>query len=169
MTVSEYNLDFLPSISRAVEFIALFESAIRHMDEKTVNKDEVLKQFQIRCWSEETKQTILTALNYYKKHEGLDKVECMEAKPYNKKLIPKATRGVKDMGIDWVSVIKNGNPKEDGEYLVTYIDYGSGNPRVTVKRWQTDKWWFDGKYAIVLAYADLPKPYEEYRRDMESL
>ena len=72
------------------------------------------------------------------------------------------------MEINWISVIKNGNPKEDGEYLVTYID-GVSNPKVTVKRWQTDRWWFDGKYTIVLAYADIPKPYDNYRNDMESL
>lgn len=43
------------------------------------------------------------------------------------------------MEINWISVIKNGNPKEDGEYLVTYID-GASNPRVTIRRWQTDRW-----------------------------
>lgn len=75
MTVKEYNNEFLPKIQRANEFIMLFESAIRHMDEKVVDKDEVMKQFEIRCWSEETKQTILTALSYYKRHEGLDKLE----------------------------------------------------------------------------------------------
>jgi len=75
MTIKEYNKEFLPKIQRANEFIMLFESAIQHMDEKVVDKDEVMKQFNIRCWSEETKQTILTALNYYKKHEGLGKIE----------------------------------------------------------------------------------------------
>ena len=75
MTVKEYNNEFLPQIQRAREFINLFESTIQHMDEKTVDKDEVRKQFRIRCWSEETKETILTALSYYKQHEGLDKIE----------------------------------------------------------------------------------------------
>ncbi len=75
MTVKEYNTEFLPKIQRAREFINLFESAIQHMDEKKVDKDEVMKQFKIRCWSEETKETILTALSYYKQHEGLDKIE----------------------------------------------------------------------------------------------
>jgi hypothetical protein len=72
------------------------------------------------------------------------------------------------MGTNWISVIKNGNPKEDGEYLVTYID-GTGSPKVTIKRWQTDRWWFDGKYTIVVAYADVPTSYDNYRNDMESL
>ena len=72
MNVKEYNKEFLPKIQRAKEFINLFESAIQHMDEKIVDKEEVRKQFELRSWSEETKDTILTALEYYKKHEGLD-------------------------------------------------------------------------------------------------
>ena len=72
------------------------------------------------------------------------------------------------MEINWISVIKNGNPKEDGDYCVTYID-GTGNPKVTVKRWQANTWWFDGKHTIVVAYADIPKPYDNYRKDIESL
>lgn len=75
MTVIEYNKKFLPKIQRANEFIMLFESAIQHMDERIVDKDEVMKQFEIRCWSEETKKTILTALSYYKQHVGLEKIE----------------------------------------------------------------------------------------------
>lgn len=70
--------------------------------------------------------------------------------------------------INWISVIKKGNPKEDGEYLVTYID-GTGIPKVTVKRWQTNRWWFDGKHTIVVAFATIPEPYDNYRQDMESL
>ena len=75
MTIKEYNKEFLPKIQRANEFIMLFESAIQHMDERIVDKNEVMKQFNLRCWSEETKQTILTALSYYKKHEGLNKID----------------------------------------------------------------------------------------------
>lgn len=75
MTVKEYNKEFLPKIQRANEFIMLFESAIQHMNERTVDKNEVMKQFNLHCWSEETKQTILTALSYYKKHEGLNKID----------------------------------------------------------------------------------------------
>ena len=37
--------------------------------------NEVYKQFKIRNWSEETKQTILTALNYYNKYEGLEQIK----------------------------------------------------------------------------------------------
>ena len=57
MTVKEYNRDFLPRIQRAREFVSLFESAINHMDDARVDKEEVRKQFRIRSWSEETKQT----------------------------------------------------------------------------------------------------------------
>ncbi len=78
MTVKEYNRDFLPCIQRAREFVSLFESAINHMDDARVDKEEVRKQFRIRSWSEETKQTILIALAHYKKYEGLDKIESME-------------------------------------------------------------------------------------------
>ena len=75
MTVKEYNTEFFPKIQYAREFIMLFESAIQHMDERIVDKDEVMRHFKLRCWSEETKETILTALSYYKQHEGLDKIE----------------------------------------------------------------------------------------------
>lgn len=74
MTVKEYNKEFLPKIQRAREFINLFESTIQHMDDRIVDKEEVMRHFKIRCWSEETKETILTALSYYKKHEGLEKI-----------------------------------------------------------------------------------------------
>ena len=77
MTVREYNHDFLPRIQRAREFISLFESSIGHMDSARVEQAEVLRQFQIRGWSKETKQTILKALAYYKQREGLEKI-CME-------------------------------------------------------------------------------------------
>ena len=44
MTVKEYNQEFLPKLERAEEFIRLFESAIRHMDEKIVDKNEELEK-----------------------------------------------------------------------------------------------------------------------------
>ena len=75
MTVREYNDNFLPRIERAKEFITLFESSINHMDDRLVDKNEVRKQFKIRCWSDETKKIILTALNYYQKREGLEKIK----------------------------------------------------------------------------------------------
>ena len=75
MNVREYNNKFLPRIDHAKEFIMLFESAIQHMDSAIVDKQEVMKHFDLRGWSEETKQTILQALSCYKKHEGLEKIE----------------------------------------------------------------------------------------------
>ena len=92
----------------------------------------------------------------------------MTAKAYDKALIPNRTKDDGIMEHNWVSVIKHGNPKENDEYLVTYID-GTGGPKVTVRRWQTDRWWFDGQYTVVLAYAKLPEPYAGYRHDLESL
>lgn len=77
MTAQEYNHVFLPQINRAEEFVELFESSIEHMSDTRVDKDgkdEVRKQFQIRGWSEETRQVILTALEYYKCAEGLAKI-----------------------------------------------------------------------------------------------
>lgn len=75
MTVEEYNRDFLPRIRRAKEFVSLFESSINHMDSSRVDKDEVRRQFKVRCWSDETKQMILTALDYHKRHEGLERLK----------------------------------------------------------------------------------------------
>ena len=46
MTVKEYNRDFLPRIQRAREFVSLFESAINHMDDARVDKEEVLAKLQ---------------------------------------------------------------------------------------------------------------------------
>ena len=72
MTAQEYNHVFLPQINRAEEFVELFESSIEHMSDTRV--DKVRKQFRIRGWSEETRQVILTALEYYKCAEGLAKI-----------------------------------------------------------------------------------------------
>ena len=74
MTAQEYNHVFLPQINRAAEFVELFERRIEHMSDTRVDKDEVRKQFQTRGWSEETRQVILTALEYYKCAEGLAKI-----------------------------------------------------------------------------------------------
>ena len=74
MTAQEYNHVFLPRIDRAEEFVELFESSIEHMSATRVDKDEVRKQFRIRGWSEETRQVILAALEYYKCAEGLAKI-----------------------------------------------------------------------------------------------
>jgi len=107
MTVQEYNRDFLPKIERAKEFVRLFESGIDHMDLSTVDKEEVRKQFRIRSWSEETKQTILAALAYYKKHEGLDK--CMPH-PEKSDFDKGYQQALVDIGKPMAVIAKNWNP-----------------------------------------------------------
>lgn len=82
MTVKDYNEHFLPKIEQAETFIHLFESAIRHMDENTVDKTEVYKQFMIRGYDEETVETILTALDYYREHEGINKLKQKQVSHY---------------------------------------------------------------------------------------
>ena len=67
MTIKEYNTEFLPKIHKADEFVRSFESSIRHMDDTKVDKNEVLKQFKIRGYSEEAKNTISVALEFYRK------------------------------------------------------------------------------------------------------
>ena len=67
MTIKEYNTEFYPKINRADMFIRSFESSIRHMDDTKVDKDEVYKQFRIRGYSEEVKNTISVALEFYRK------------------------------------------------------------------------------------------------------
>jgi len=57
-----------------LQYRKLFENSIEHMSETRVDKDEVRKQFRIRGWSEETRQVILAALEYYKCAEGLAKI-----------------------------------------------------------------------------------------------
>lgn len=75
MTVKEYNKKFLPKIEHAESFIRLFDNSIEHMDESKVDKTEVYRQFRIRGYSDETVQTILTALDYYRVHEGINKID----------------------------------------------------------------------------------------------
>ena len=72
MTAQEYNHVFLPQINRAEEFVELFESSIEHMSDTRVDKDEVRKQFQIRGWSEETRQVIQSpSVNFSHKDANL--------------------------------------------------------------------------------------------------
>lgn len=75
MTVREYNKEFLPKITRAKCFISLFENIVSHIDKEKADHEEIWRIFKIYSWSEETKQTILTALEYYRIHEGIEKLE----------------------------------------------------------------------------------------------
>lgn len=63
MTVQEYNKEFLPKIDHANGFICNLEHAMQ----KTSDYDECMKQLQCIGWDEELKETIKTALEYYRK------------------------------------------------------------------------------------------------------
>lgn len=75
MTVREYNKEFLPKITGANCFISLFENIVSHIDKEKADHEEIWRIFKIYGWSEETKQIILTALEYYRIHEGIEKLE----------------------------------------------------------------------------------------------
>lgn len=76
MTVKEYNKEFLPKIDAAKLVAHNLELAIDHAEISEEAKEEVLKHLRIHaCWSEESKQLILDALEYYRKHEGIDKLD----------------------------------------------------------------------------------------------
>lgn len=75
MTVEEYNKFFYPKVSKAEGAIRLMDSAINHADISDRDKAEVRRIFEIYNWNDETKDTILTALEYYREHEGIGKLE----------------------------------------------------------------------------------------------
>lgn len=75
MTVQQYNDEFLPMIDTASCFISMLELEIDHMDKELVDTEEVRRIFKIYGWSEETKEIILKALEYYRQHEGIEKLE----------------------------------------------------------------------------------------------
>lgn len=75
MTIKEYNKKFLPMIDTAAWFVSRLESAIDHTEIGKEAQEDVRKHMGLRGWSEETKQTILTALEYYRIHEGIEKLE----------------------------------------------------------------------------------------------
>lgn len=60
-----------------------------------------------------------------------------------------------DSNKEWNFIPTDGNPKESGMYLVTYIDR-AGNYDVSIKRWQ-DSWWMDN--SVVIAWKEKPKPF----------
>lgn len=75
MTVQEYNNEFLPKIDRASSIITRMELAIEHMDIGDPGRKEVRRILALFNWSEEAKETILTALEYYREKEGIEKLE----------------------------------------------------------------------------------------------
>lgn len=75
MTVKEYNKEFYPKISHAQYIIKMLEHIINHMDIGSEGQAEVHRILGIYGWSEEVRETILTALEYYRVHEGIEKLE----------------------------------------------------------------------------------------------
>lgn len=75
MSVADYNNRFLPMIDKANYFISRLDSAIDHMDHHKVDKDEVRRILALYNYDGETIHIIRTALEYYKQHEGLKKLE----------------------------------------------------------------------------------------------
>lgn len=63
MTVQEYNKEFLPIIDHANGFICNLEHAMQ----KTSDYEESMKQLQCIGWDNELKETIKTALEFYRK------------------------------------------------------------------------------------------------------
>ena len=80
MTVQEYNKEFLPQVNNAKTLVNALDHIIEKVFIEDITEKEDLKKFllevlQIYGWSEETKELILNALECYKKHEGIDKLE----------------------------------------------------------------------------------------------
>lgn len=75
MLVKDYNKEFLPKINRANYFIENMNGIVDHMDKEKVDTDEIWRIFSIYGWSEELKNNILTALEYYRVHEGIEKLD----------------------------------------------------------------------------------------------
>lgn len=76
MTVKEYNKNFLPLIDRAKSVARNLDLAIEHAEITKEDKENVRKHLSIHAnYSEETKEMILKALEYYRIHEGIEKLE----------------------------------------------------------------------------------------------
>lgn len=75
MTVNEYNKEFLPKIKTAKILIEMMDKIIEHMDINEDGRDEVKRILKIYGYSDETKETIIKALEYYRIHEGIDKIQ----------------------------------------------------------------------------------------------
>lgn len=80
MTVKEYNKEFLPQVNSAKTFVSALDHIIEKVFAEDIADKEELKNFLLKVlhtysWSEETKQLILNALECYRKHEGIDKLE----------------------------------------------------------------------------------------------
>ena len=75
MTVKEYNKEFLPKIKKARILIKMMDKIIDHMDIDEDGRNEVKRILKIYGYSDETKETIVKELEYYRIHEGIDKLK----------------------------------------------------------------------------------------------
>ena len=80
MTVKEYNKEFLPKVNGAKTFVNALEHIIERVFAEDITDKEEVKKLLLEVlhtygWSEETKQLIWDALECYRKHEGIDKLE----------------------------------------------------------------------------------------------
>ena len=75
MTIKEYNKEFLPKIKKAKILIEMMDKIIDHMDIGEDGCNEVKRILKIYGYSDETKETIVKALEYYRIHEGIDKLK----------------------------------------------------------------------------------------------
>ena len=66
MTVKEYNKEFLPKIKKARILIEMMDKIIDHMDIDEDGRNEVKRILKIYGYSDETKETIVKALEYYR-------------------------------------------------------------------------------------------------------
>ncbi|WP_097005260.1 hypothetical protein [Lacrimispora amygdalina] len=63
MTIREYNKQFFPKVNKAYCFI----SNLEHAAQKTDNYEETMKQLRCIGWDDECRETIVQALECYKK------------------------------------------------------------------------------------------------------
>ena len=63
MTIKEYNKEFLPTIDRAIVLL----HGIKHALQKSNDYEGAIKQLECIGWNAECQNTILTALEVYKK------------------------------------------------------------------------------------------------------
>lgn len=80
MTVKEYNKKLLPKVTTAKSFILCMDNLIAKIFNEDITDKEEMKKFLLEVfgiygWSEETKQTILDALELYRVKEGIEQIE----------------------------------------------------------------------------------------------
>lgn len=75
MTVKEYNKEFLPKITTAKHVLTFMEQEFQKV--KYISEDayeQCMTELKCLGWNEEIKDVILNALEYYRIHEGIEKI-----------------------------------------------------------------------------------------------